>query len=132
MIATAAGTYKALLAETAPEAIHTEAQNEAAIRKIEELVKKGRVSVPERKLMDLLTVLVEAFEEEHYPLSRNVTPLEALKELIEANGLKQKDLMDVFGTPSIVSEVLHGKRNLTTEHIRRLSERFNVSTDLFF
>jgi HTH-type transcriptional regulator/antitoxin HigA len=82
--------------------------------------------------MDLLTVLVEAFEEEHYPLSRKVTPLEVLKELVETNGLKQKDLTDVFGTPSIVSEVLHGKRNLTIEHIRRLSDRFNVSTDLFF
>jgi HTH-type transcriptional regulator / antitoxin HigA len=132
MTATAARAYKALLAETAPEAIHTEAENEAAIRKIEGLVNKGRLSVPERKLMDLLTVLVEAIEEEHYSLSRKVTPIEVLKELVEANGLKQKDLMDVFSTPSIVSEVLRGKRNLTTEHIRRLSERFNVSTDLFF
>ena len=132
MTATAARAYRALLAEAAPEAIHTEAENEAAIRKIEGLVKKGRLSVPERKLMDLLTVLVEAFEEEHYPLSRKVTPLEVLKELVETNGLKQKDLTDVFGTPSIVSEVLHGKRNLTIEHIRRLSARFNVSTDLFF
>ena len=86
MTATAAGTYKALLAETTPEAIHTEAENEAALRKIEEFVNKGRLSVPERKLMELLTVLVEAFEEEHYPLSRKVTLLEALKELVEANG----------------------------------------------
>ncbi len=132
MTATAARAYKALLAETAPEVIHTEAENEAAIRKIEGLVNKARLSVPERKVMDLLTVLVEAFEEEHYPLSRKATPLEVLKELVETNGLKQKDLTDVFGTPSIVSEVLHGKRKLTIEHIRRLSDRFNVSTDLFF
>ena len=48
-----------------------------------------------------------------------------------ANGLKQKDLLDVFGTPSIVSEVLNGKRQLTTEHIRRLTRRFNVSADVF-
>ncbi|MGH9499598.1 MAG: helix-turn-helix domain-containing protein [Terriglobales bacterium] len=46
-------------------------------------------------------------------------------------GLKQKDLLDIFVTPSIVSEVLSGKRNLTTEHIRKLSRRFQVSLELF-
>jgi len=48
-----------------------------------------------------------------------------------ANGLKQKDLLDIFGTPSIVSEVLHGKRQLTTGHIRKLSKRFQVSPEVF-
>ena len=46
MTATAARAYKALLAETAPEVIHTEAENEATIRKIEGLVNKARLSVP--------------------------------------------------------------------------------------
>ena len=126
---TATAAYKRLLAETAPEAIHTEAENDAAIGMIEELEKGGAA---ERKLADLLTVLVEAFEEEHYPVSRKVTPLEVLKELMEANSLKQKDLTDVFVTPSIVSEVLGGKRNMTIQHIKKLSKRFHVSTDLFF
>jgi HTH-type transcriptional regulator/antitoxin HigA len=48
-----------------------------------------------------------------------------------ANNLRQKDLLDIFGTPSIVSEVLHEKRQLTTEHIRRLSRRFQVSPEVF-
>jgi len=48
------------------------------------------------------------------------------------HGLKQKDLCDVFGTASIVSEVLSGRRELDKEHIRRLSERFYVSPELFF
>jgi HTH-type transcriptional regulator / antitoxin HigA len=126
---TASAAYKTLLAETAPQAIRTEAENDAAIRRIEELEKGGAA---ERKLADLLTVLVEAFEEEHYPVSRKVTPVEVLKELMEANGLKQKDLTDIFVTPSIVSEVLSGKRNLTIQHIKRLSKRFHVPADLFF
>jgi HTH-type transcriptional regulator/antitoxin HigA len=54
-----------------------------------------------------------------------------LNELMLANGLKQKDMLDVFGAPSIVSEVLHGKRQLTTEHIRRLSRRLHVSPEIF-
>ena len=52
-------------------------------------------------------------------------PIEILNELIEANSLKQKDLVDVFGTPSIVSEVLKGKRGLTIEHIKKLSRKAN-------
>ena len=50
-----------------------------------------------------------------------------------ANNLKQKDLLDVFGTPSIASEVLSGKRELNAQHIRRLSRRFKVSSlQMFF
>jgi len=51
---------------------------------------------------------------------------------MEANGLRQKDMVDIFGTASIISEVLNGKRKFTTEHIRRLSRRFQVSPELFF
>jgi len=82
-------------------------------------------------MAELLTLLIEDFEEMHYAL-KAATPLDVLNELMQANNLKQKDLVDVFGTPSIVSEVLHGKRQLTTEHIRRLSRRFHVSPDVFF
>jgi HTH-type transcriptional regulator/antitoxin HigA len=78
----------------------------------------------------LLTLLIEDFEERHYTL-KPASPLDHLRELMAANDLKQKDLVDIFGTPSIVSGVLHGKRQLTTEHIRRLSERFHVSPELF-
>jgi HTH-type transcriptional regulator/antitoxin HigA len=55
-----------------------------------------------------------------------------LRFLMEQHGLKQKDLVDIFSTPSIVSEVLNGKRELSKEHIRRLSARFHLSPELFF
>jgi HTH-type transcriptional regulator/antitoxin HigA len=51
---------------------------------------------------------------------------------MDQHNLKQKDLTDIFGTPSITSEVLSGKRELNKEHIRRLSKRFKVSPELFF
>lgn len=132
MTATAVKEYKTLLAQYAPRPIHTEAENKLAIQQLEELAGRTKLSVAEKLLMELLTVLVEAFEEEHYPLSRSASPIEVLQELMEANGLRQKDLVDVFATPSIVSEVLHGKRSLTTDHIKRLSQRFNVSPEVFF
>ena len=81
------------------------------------------LSREERELADLLTLLIEDFEERHYSLPK-ATPLEMLAFLMEQHGLKQKDLVDVFGTRSIVSEVVNGKRELNKEHIRKLSERF--------
>jgi HTH-type transcriptional regulator / antitoxin HigA len=51
---------------------------------------------------------------------------------MEVGDLKQKDLTNVFGTPSIVSEIVNGKRGLTVDHIRKLSKNFKVSPELFF
>jgi HTH-type transcriptional regulator / antitoxin HigA len=124
--------YAALLSGTMPAVIRSEAENERLIRALEELDRKGnRMSAAERRLADLLTLLIEDFEEKHYAL-KPADPVTVLNELIEANGLKQKDLTDVFGTPSIVSEILSEKRKLTTEHIRKLSRRFHVSPEIFF
>jgi HTH-type transcriptional regulator/antitoxin HigA len=78
-----------------------------------------------------LTLLIEDFEEKNYRLPK-ASPLQVIAFLMEQHGLKQKDLTDVFGTASIVSEVLNGKRELNKEQIRRLSERFHVSPEVFF
>ena len=77
-----------------------------------------------------MNALPKNFEEQHYAL-RKATPLESLTALMQAYHLKQRDLVDVFGTPSIVSEVLGGKRQLATSRIRKLSERFHVPAELF-
>jgi len=79
----------------------------------------------------VLTVLIEAYEEKHYPI-RALSPVKVLTELMAANNLKQKDLAPLFGSESIVSEVLHGKREMNKQHIEKLSQRFNVSPALFF
>jgi HTH-type transcriptional regulator / antitoxin HigA len=124
--------YAALLSTTLPAVIRSEAENERCIRALEELDGKGsRLSAAERRLADLLTLLIEDFEEKHYAL-KPADPVTVLAELMAANGLKQKDLVDIFGTPSIVSEVLNGKRRFTTEHIRKLSRRFSTSPEVFF
>jgi HTH-type transcriptional regulator/antitoxin HigA len=123
--------YAALLANALPAVIRSEAENERCIRALEELDRKGsRMSTAERRLAELLTLLIDNFEERHYALEP-ADPVTIIDELMSANGLKQKDLLDIFGTSSIVSEVLNGKRRLTTEHIRRLSRRFHVSADVF-
>lgn len=123
--------YAKLLARTLPAVIHTEQENEHYLAILEELDQRPSLNVAEKQLAELLTLLIENFEERAYPL-KGVSPAETLSELISANGLKQKDLIGIFGTASIVSEVLNGKRKLTTEHIRKLSHRFHVSPEIFF
>ncbi len=130
--ATSRPEYATLLAKTLPAVIHSEKENEHYTALLGELDRRpGKLTTAEQRLAELLTLLIEDFEEKHYSLKAS-TGIEVLEELIEANGLKQKDLVDIFGTPSIVSEVLSGKRKFTTEHIRKLSRRFHVSPELFF
>jgi HTH-type transcriptional regulator/antitoxin HigA len=122
--------YSCLLSKSLPHAIRSETENEHYTRILETLDSKPHPTPAETTLAELLTVLIENFEEQHYAL-RRANPVESLIELMQANNLKQKDLLDVFGTPSIVSEVLSGKRQLTTTHIKKLSERFHVAAGLF-
>ena len=130
--ATTQPEYAALLAKSLPAVIHSESENERCIAMLEALDRKGeKLTTAERRLAELLTVLIEDFEEEAYAL-KPASPVEVVRELMESNGLKQKDLLDVFGTPSIASEVLREKRRLTVEHIRKLSRRFQVSPEVFF
>ena len=131
-VATSRPEYATLLAKTLPAVIHSEKENEHYTELLQELDHKaGKLTPAEQRLAELLTLLIEDFEERHYSL-KSATGVEALQELMDANDLKQKDLIDVFGTPSIISEVLSGKRKLTTGHIRKLSRRFRVSPELFF
>jgi HTH-type transcriptional regulator/antitoxin HigA len=124
--------YTALLAKLPPRVIRSDEQNEAYIEALYEMEqRKGRRSREERELADLLTLLIEDYEAKHYELPK-ASPLEVIAFLMDQHGLKQKDLVDVFGTPSIVSEVMRGKRDLNKEQIRRLSERFHVSPAVFF
>jgi HTH-type transcriptional regulator / antitoxin HigA len=124
--------YASLLRSALPRVIRNEAENQHYIAILEEMDSRGtRMTTAERQMADLLTLLIEEFEEKQYALN-SAGPIEVLKELMLGNNLKQKDMLDIFVTPSIVSEVLQGKRNLTTEHIRRLSQRFHVSPEVFF
>ena len=75
--------------------------------------------------------MIEAYEEEHDSIP-DASPLEVLRALMEANDLRQKDLAPIFGSESIVSEVLHKKRGLNKGHIEKLSKRFRVSPAAFF
>ncbi|MFW2438103.1 MAG: helix-turn-helix domain-containing protein [Arenicellales bacterium] len=75
--------------------------------------------------LDILMLLVERYEEEHYPIPPS-DPIEAIKFLMEQKALTRKDLEPYLGTRARVSEVLNKKRNLTLPMIKRLHEGLNI------
>jgi len=131
-VATSRPDYANLLAKALPAVIRSEKENEHYTALLEELDRKGsKLTSAEQRLAELFTLLIEDYEKRHYAL-KPATPVAVLEELMAANDLRQRDLLDIFGTPSIVSEILSGKRKLTVDHIRKLSRRFHVSPEVFF
>jgi HTH-type transcriptional regulator/antitoxin HigA len=105
--------------------IRDDAELDASIAVIDDLLDRPHLTEGEQEYLDALGQLVEAYESEHVQLP------DVLRHLMEENDLKQADLVDVFGTKSIVSEVLSGKRRLTLRHVRELGSRFGVPADVF-
>lgn len=114
-----------------PTPITSEAQHEEYLSVLDRLAGKDKPTREEEKYAAVLMALVEAYEEEHYAIA-DASPVEVLRALMEANNLRQKDLVPVFGSESIVSEVLHKKRGFNKTHIEKLSKRFRISPAVFF
>jgi HTH-type transcriptional regulator / antitoxin HigA len=121
-----------LLEDALPHVIHTDAENDRCTVVLEGSLGKKQRTAEEKRLAELLTLLIEEYEQQRYALPRTAGPIDILRHLMDANGLRQVDLLNVFGAASIASEVLGGKRELSKVHIARLSERFHVSPALFF
>jgi HTH-type transcriptional regulator / antitoxin HigA len=124
--------YAHLLGDALPHVIHTGAENGRCTALLEGILRKKHRTAEEKRLAELLTLLIEEYERQRYSLPRTAGPVDVLRHLMDANGLRQVDLLDVFGTASIVSEVLSGKRELSKAHVAKLSERFHLSPAVFF
>lgn len=111
--------------------ITSNAQLEIYTETLLTLDRRNNLTADERMAAQLLSGLIGQYEEKHHAITRS-TPVQVLAELMSAHRLRQRDLVPIFGTDSIVSEVLHGKRKLTMQHVRNLSERFHVSPAVFF
>ena len=87
------------------------------------------IGTPESDEADLLALLIDEYEKEHYPIEAP-DPIEAIKIRMEEMQLKQIDLVNEIGGKSRVSEILNKKRKLTVEMIRKLTTRLNLSPGL--
>ncbi|MGE5206292.1 MAG: helix-turn-helix domain-containing protein [Chlamydiota bacterium] len=132
MSLTATPEYIELVKRKPPRVIHNERDYRGWRRELDQLLAKAEneLTQEEAEYAETIAVLLEAYEKQRYPL-RRAEPVDVLKELMAANGLRQADLTDVFATKSIVSEVLRGKRNMTVQHIRKLAYKFRVSPVVF-
>jgi HTH-type transcriptional regulator/antitoxin HigA len=110
--------------------ITSEAQHRSYTTALIQLESQGHPSAEDRKYANLLAALIEKYEVEHYPIEA-ASPVEALRELIAANELRQKDLAPLLGGESGVSAILSGDRKINMNQAIRLGERFKVSPLLF-
>ena len=79
--------------------------------------------------LEVLGTLIESYESDHVEMN-GATGKDVLRALMEEHGLTQSDLPEV-GSQGVVSEILHGRRELNTRHIKALSRRFGVSPAVF-
>lgn len=84
----------------------------------------------ERALQVLLAHLCTEYEDRTVAPPTS-TPLEVLQFLMAQNGLRPVDLIDVFGSRAVASQVLNGKREISKAHARRLADRFHLSVEAF-
>ena len=126
------GRFKDLVAAFPPRAIHDEADYDNTIEMLDSLTSLAERTKGQDEYLDTLAVLVEAYEDEHYPIdTSHITPLDALKYLVEQSGMNASRLGDLLGNRSLGSKLLRGERELSKMHIRALCRHFRVKAELF-
>ena len=108
--------------------IKTESDYEAALAEIERLM-GAEPNTPEGDKLDVLTTLVETYEDKHYPIDPP-DPIEAIIHEMESKGLTRKDLERYLGNRARVSEILNRKRSLSLQMIRNLQEGLGISAEI--
>ena len=108
--------------------IRTKREHQAALREIEALWEAPSGS-PEADRLEVLTLLVEAYERERYPIEAP-DPIDFLQHVMEARAMTRKDLEPYIGSRARVAEVLNRVRPLTLEMIRRLASGLKLPADV--
>jgi HTH-type transcriptional regulator / antitoxin HigA len=119
-----------MIAKGAPRVIHNNEELAQYTAVLERLDSLENPSPEEIDAIELLTLLITCYEDEHFPLPKS-TPERVVRYLMEQQGWKQRDLVPEFGTESAVSMFLSGQRELSLNQILGLCERFHLSADVF-
>lgn len=111
--------------------IKTEKQYYGYCHILEELVVLKKKNKLQQDTIELLTLLIEKWDEEHNSF-QEADPVETLKYLMAENKLKAIDLANQLGvSKSLLSDILNYRRGLSKEIIRKLADRFKLSQELF-
>jgi HTH-type transcriptional regulator/antitoxin HigA len=119
-----------MIALGAPRVIHSEEELELYTDALFRLTALDNPTSHQEDAIELLTLLIERYEREHYSLPA-AEPVAVLRYLLEKQNLPQRALIPEFGSESAVSMFMTGDRNLTLEQVRKLSERFRLPADIF-
>jgi HTH-type transcriptional regulator/antitoxin HigA len=119
-----------MIAQGAPRVIHNDRELAMYTEALFQLTSLKTPSRSEAEAIELLTLLVDRYEQAHYSLPK-ADAISVLRFVIEKQGLTQRDLIPEFGTESAVSMFLRGQRKLTVEQVRKLSARFKLPADVF-
>ena len=124
--------YARLLTKALPVKIETEEEYDRLLEQTKQLMERDEdtLSPEEERLLDLLTDLIERYEDEHYPMG-NPKPHEMLQFFMEQRDLRQRDIWHLFGSRGVVSEVISGKRAISKAQAKKLAAFFHVTPDLF-
>lgn len=123
--------YLELLHHFPPRPIDSDEKLEAMQEVVNSLLDKPKLTLEERDYLNVLGALIYEYEQTQEPIP-DIYGVELLKVLLEERNLRQKDLVSIFKTESIISDILNGKRELTARHIQELAEFFNLSPAVFF
>jgi HTH-type transcriptional regulator / antitoxin HigA len=121
----------AMIRRGAPHVIHSDEELVEYTKALFKLTAKAGPTPEEEGAIELLTLLIERYESERYPVP-DADPVGVLRFLLDRNGLSQRDIAAELGSESTVSLILSGKRQLNRTHIERLSQCFHVSPSVFF
>jgi len=122
--------YLALVRAFPLISIRDDQQLAEAILEIDRLVDLRERSTAQEAYLGALTDLVETYETAHVVIPP-VHGVDALRYLMAENALTQAELAPIFGAPSVISEVLSGKRRLTIAHIKQLATYFGLPAEVF-
>jgi HTH-type transcriptional regulator/antitoxin HigA len=122
--------YAEVLAKSLPRPIRSDAEHARVTETLLAFDEREDLSPEEEALAELLTLLIDDYEEKHHPLPR-VSPNASLNALMVERGLKHKDIWPVLGNKGAATEVLSGRRSISKAQAKRLAEFFHVPVDLF-
>ncbi len=119
------------LESSAVRLLRTETEYDAAVAEIAALMdQEPAPGTPAHDRLEVLTLLVGAYDDAHYPMGDASTPQDVVDFLLEQNGMTRAQLAPLLGGRSRVSEFFNGVRPLSVGQVQTLRARFGVSADL--
>ncbi len=121
--------YIAILRDKVPHAIRSRKDYERYRAEVRELMTVDR-NRAQSEYLNLIVTLIEAYEHQNVKIPI-ATPLEVMRELMDARGMKQADLAKLVGSSGTASEIYNGKRGISVALAKKLAAHFNVSVAVF-